>query len=183
MTQSCAVLLADAKTAASWTGRMIDGDWFRFPLDGAPGRVASWAGHEGILAEVAMVAGGPVVEVHRELETLLLVARFGWSGTSAALGKQPSINSTPIGELEIASGWLAILEAREPGSYLPHDLERASMRRGPYAGAMVLAVAAGTYRVSHEVIEDGGRAGERLRLGRRVECDDDQDHHALGARR
>lgn len=29
------------------------------------------------------VTEGPVVEVHRELETLL-VARFGWWGTSAA---------------------------------------------------------------------------------------------------
>jgi len=105
-----------AKTAASWTGRMVDGDWFRFPLDGAPGRVASGAGHEGILAEVAGDGRS---------------GRRGPSRARDVAGCAIRVVGYFGRELMTASGWLAILESGQPGSYLPH----------------VLAVAAGTYRV------------------------------------
>jgi hypothetical protein len=108
---SCAVLLADARAAIGWTGRMIDGDWFRFPLDGSAGRAATWTGGQGVLAVVA-------------------------------------------------SGYLAVLESHEPGSYLPADLDRASKRRGPFSGEMILAVGPGTYAVSHELLD----VGERVRI-------------------
>jgi hypothetical protein len=163
---SSAVLLADAREVASWTGRTVDGDWFRFPLDGVRGRIATWRGHQGILAELATVTVN-IVEVHRDGETLLLAA-IDWTHDTryepAALAKLPATTKTPLGRLVLPSRRLAILESREPGTFVPADLEHQKVQRGTVDGVLIVPRDSDACEVTHEIVDLGERLGERVRV-------------------